>query len=73
MNLQDSRKVVDSLLEALPNMFASNSVNASCTGPAVLAAKKVIQHIGGKLLLFQSSLPTVGEGALKVRVSVTVL
>lgn len=27
----------------------------------------MIQHIGGKLLLFQSCLPTVGEGALKMR------
>jgi protein transport protein SEC24 len=67
VNLQDSRKVVDALLEALPNMFAQNAVNVSCTGPAVLAGKKIIQHIGGKLCLFQSSLPTIGEGSLKVR------
>jgi protein transport protein SEC24 len=36
-------------------------------GPALLAAKRVIQHVGGKLLLFQSTLPTIGEGALKMR------
>jgi hypothetical protein len=37
------------------------------SGPALLAAKRVIQHVGGKLLLFQSTLPTIGEGALKMR------
>ncbi len=36
-------------------------------GPALNAAKRVIQHMGGKLILFQSSLPTIGEGALKMR------
>ena len=39
----------------------------SITGPALNAAKRVIQHMGGKLVLFQSSLPTIGEGALKMR------
>lgn len=28
---------------------------------------RVIQHVGGKLCLFQSSLPTIGEGTLKPR------
>ena len=37
------------------------------TGPAINAAKRVIQHLGGKLCLFQSTLPTIGEGALKMR------
>jgi hypothetical protein len=37
------------------------------SGPALNAAKRVIQHLGGKLCLFQASLPTIGEGALKMR------
>ena len=28
---------------------------------------RVIQHVGGKLCLFQSSLPTIGEATLKPR------
>jgi protein transport protein SEC24 len=67
VNLQESRSVVDSFLEALPTMFKSNTMSQSCTGPALMAAKRVIQHVGGKLLLFQSTLPSLGEGALKMR------
>jgi hypothetical protein len=49
----------------LSRLFPSHS--HSHTGPALNAAKRVIQHVGGKLCLFQSSLPTIGEGALKMR------
>jgi protein transport protein SEC24 len=68
VNLHESRAVVDALLDSLPVMFKSgSSSSATCTGPALMAAKRVIQHIGGKLLLFQSSLPSIGEGSLKMR------
>ena len=69
VNLQESRAAIDALLDALPSMFAQGKqpVVNTCTGPALNAAKRVIQHIGGKLLLFQSSLPTIGEGTLKPR------
>lgn len=39
----------------------------SCTGAALMAAKRVVQHIGGKMLLFQTALPSLGEGILKPR------
>ena len=60
---------IDALLDALPSMFSQTKqpVVDTCTGPALNAAKRIIQHIGGKLLLFQSSLPTIGEGTLKPR------
>ena len=48
-------------------MFASASSSAACTGPALLAALKVIQHIGGKLVLVQTCLPSLGVGSLKAR------
>ena len=62
VNLCDSKKVVLALLESLPTMFKTSSGGnaGSCTGPALLAAKRVIQHLGGKLCLFQSSLPSLG-------------
>lgn len=59
---------MEALLDSLPSMFKSGEASSNtCTGPALMAAKRVIQHLGGKLLLFQSSLPTIGEGALKLR------
>jgi len=67
VNLQDSRKVVDSLLDGLPSMFANNQAILNCTGPAILAAFRIIQEVGGKMLLFQTSLPTMGLGTLKSR------
>jgi len=78
VNLCDSKTVVMALLESLPNMFRSNSNGSqnngggdagagTCTGPALMAAKRVMQNLGGKLSLFQSSLPSIGEGALKMR------
>jgi protein transport protein SEC24 len=67
VNLQESRAVVNSLLDSLPTTFARSTAVNTCTGPALLAARRVIQHVGGKLLLFQSSLPSMGEGTLKPR------
>jgi len=67
VNLSDSRSLVESLLDSLPTMFKSNQATQTCTGPALMAAKRVIQHLGGKVCLFQSSLPSIGEGALKMR------
>jgi protein transport protein SEC24 len=67
VDLGESRAVVETLLDSLPSMFVNSTAVQTCTGPALSAAKRVIQHIGGKLCLFQSSLPTLGEGALKNR------
>jgi len=67
VNLQESRAVVESLLDSIPTMFRNSTVVNTCTGPAINAAKAVISHIGGKMLLFQSSLPSIGEGSLKPR------
>lgn len=67
VDLGESRAVVDALLDSIPAMFANSTAVQTCTGPALSAAKRVIQHVGGKLCLFQSSLPTLGEGALKPR------
>jgi protein transport protein SEC24 len=67
VNLHDSRTVVDALLDSLPGMFRNNTAVNTCTGPALTSAKNVMGHIGGKLCLFQSSLPTIGEGSLKPR------
>ncbi|KAG2501034.1 hypothetical protein HYH03_000853 [Edaphochlamys debaryana] len=67
VNLRESRGAVDALLAALPGNFAGQAVVESAMGPALQAAFMVASHIGGKLLLFQSSVPFLGVGKVKNR------
>ncbi|GFH07061.1 COP-II coat subunit [Haematococcus lacustris] len=67
VNAADSRGVLDALLTSLPATFASNSVVDSAMGPALQAAFHVMQHVGGKLLLFQAAVPSLGIGKVKNR------
>ncbi|XP_037475163.1 protein transport protein Sec24-like At3g07100 [Triticum dicoccoides] len=67
VNLVDSRRVVESFLDNLPNMFQDNVNVESALGPALKAAFMVMGQIGGKLLVFQSTLPSLGIGRLRLR------
>uniref|UniRef100_A0A0E0AZB8 Protein transport protein Sec24-like n=1 Tax=Oryza glumipatula TaxID=40148 RepID=A0A0E0AZB8_9ORYZ len=67
VNLVDSRHVVESFLDSLPNMFQDNVNVESALGPALKAAFMVMSQIGGKLLVFQSTLPSLGVGRLRLR------
>ncbi|CAM9765541.1 unnamed protein product, partial [Heterosigma akashiwo] len=67
VNLQESRAVVEALLESLPTMYAQNPAAESCLGPALMGAYRAMGHVGGKLVLLCSSLPSAGEGRLKHR------
>jgi len=67
VNLQESHGVVTALLEQLPSMFAQTQIVEACLGSALEAAFQVMHHIGGKMCLFQSTLPTIGLGRLKNR------
>jgi len=49
------------------NRNSSSSQNGPALGSALTAAYRVMGHIGGKLCVFISSLPTCGEAALKPR------
>ena len=48
-------------------MFAQTQIVEACLGSALEAAFQVMHHIGGKMCLFQSTLPTIGLGRLKNR------
>mmetsp|Transcript_110690 Transcript_110690/g.313064 ORF Transcript_110690/g.313064 Transcript_110690/m.313064 type:complete len:759 (-) Transcript_110690:51-2327(-) len=61
----ESEQVVLGLLDTLPSMFADTRISESCLGSAVKGAFMAMKHIGGKLLLFGSCIPSVGELALK--------
>ena len=67
VNLAESRAMVDSLLDSLPEMHAENSVIETAFGPAIQAAFTVMSHIGGKMCVFQTKLPTIGAGKLDFR------
>ncbi|KAL7555846.1 hypothetical protein ACA910_017349 [Epithemia clementina (nom. ined.)] len=68
VNLHESRDIVDSFLDNLPEMFAKRPVEGqSCLGPALKAAFTVVKAIGGKMCVFQSTPPNLGDGALKPR------
>eukprot|EP00250_Pteridium_aquilinum_P016949 c23383_g1_i2 orf=480-4016(-) len=67
VNLSESRAVVEALLNSLPSVFKDNLNVESAVGPALRAVFKIMSQLGGKLLLFQSTLPSLGVGRLKLR------
>ncbi|KAL1211925.1 Protein transport protein SEC24 A [Cardamine amara subsp. amara] len=67
VNLSESRNVVEAFLDSLPLMFQDNVNVESAFGPALKAAFMVMNQLGGKLLIFQNSLPSLGAGRLKLR------
>lgn len=67
VNLSDSRSVVEAFLDSLPSMFQDNVNVESAFGPALKAAFMVMSQLGGKLLVFQSTLPSFGVGRLRLR------
>ena len=73
VNLQESREVIDAFLENLPTMFTKTTCQSSCLGPALKAAFTVTKHIGGKMCVFQSILPTLGDGTLVPRENIQIM
>ncbi|XP_027175353.1 protein transport protein Sec24-like At3g07100 [Coffea eugenioides] len=67
VNLSESRTVVDAFLDSLPSMFQENMNVESAFGPALKAAFMVMSQLGGKLLIFQNTLPSLGAGRLRLR------
>ncbi|KAJ3231258.1 COPII coat Sec23p-Sfb3p heterodimer component [Chytriomyces hyalinus] len=63
----ESRTVIENLLNSLPALFEGNRVAESILGAAAQAAMLAMKDLGGKLFLFQTTLPTHGPGALKNR------
>ncbi|CAO2825832.1 unnamed protein product [Amaranthus hypochondriacus] len=67
VNLSESRNVVESFLDSLPSMFQDTMNVESAFGPALKAALLVMSQLGGKLLIFQNTLPSIGVGRLRLR------
>ncbi|CAM6106579.1 unnamed protein product [Calypogeia fissa] len=67
--LSEVREQVEQLLESIPSMFQNNRIPEAAFGAAVKGAFLAMKSTGGKLLVFQSVLPSVGVGALTPRQS----
>ncbi|XP_074291455.1 protein transport protein SEC24 C-like isoform X2 [Silene latifolia] len=67
VQLSECRQHLELLLENIPTMFQSNMTADSAFGAAVKASFLAMKSTGGKLLVFQSVLPSVGIGALSAR------
>lgn len=67
VNLSDSREIIESLLDTLPSIHQSARTGETALGSAIRVAFKLMSPIGGKMLVFQSSLPSTGQGALRNR------
>ncbi|KAI1794435.1 protein transporter SEC24 [Ganoderma leucocontextum] len=67
VNLTESRPAIEALLGRLNEMFQENHIIGSALGPALQAAFKMMSHIGGKIVVLSSSLPSHGAGAVKNR------
>ncbi|ORZ11124.1 Sec23/Sec24 trunk domain-domain-containing protein [Absidia repens] len=65
VNLTESRPLVDDLLTRMKTMYSQSVSPANCLGSALQAARKLLAPTGGKIVCFQVTLPTVGDGALK--------
>ncbi|GAA0144774.1 vesicle coat protein [Lithospermum erythrorhizon] len=67
VQLSEGRGNLELLLDSIPSMFKNNRTADSAFGAAVKAAFLAMKSTGGKLLVFQSVLPSVGVGALSAR------
>eukprot|EP00252_Welwitschia_mirabilis_P020316 TRINITY_DN4950_c0_g1_i1.p1 TRINITY_DN4950_c0_g1~~TRINITY_DN4950_c0_g1_i1.p1 ORF type:complete len:1152 (-),score=243.05 TRINITY_DN4950_c0_g1_i1:556-4011(-) len=65
--LSECRQILEQLLDNIPTMFKENKIPESAFGAAVKGAFLALKSTGGKLLVFQSVLSSVGIGALSAR------
>lgn len=62
-----SRTVIEGLLNQLPTLYNNTLVPNAAFGASIQAALVAMKTTGGKVSVFQSSLPAIGPGVLKNR------
>lgn len=67
VNLQSRKEVIRDLLQQLPTRYSTSYESGSCLGAALQAAHKMMAGTGGRVTVFQATLPTIGPGALTAR------
>jgi protein transport protein SEC24 len=69
VNLDEQRGQVEAVLDIITDEFSASAEKDSAFGPAVRAALSVLgQAQGGKMMMFQSTRPSIGPGKLNRRV-----
>ncbi|XP_038061133.1 protein transport protein Sec24A-like isoform X2 [Patiria miniata] len=67
VNVHENKELIQELLNQIPSMFSGNKNTQTALGPALQAALKLMSPTGGRVTVFQSGLPSLGQGALKSR------
>lgn len=67
VNIKENKDMILQLLESLPTSFDKELDTKCATGAAMLAAKKLVSSIGGRITVFLSCMPNVGPGKLTLR------
>lgn len=61
------KSIFERTLKTISMLFNSTQNANNALGPALSAAIKLVGPIGGKVIVFQASLPSLGEGKLTMR------
>ncbi|KAI7872890.1 hypothetical protein BDF14DRAFT_1877347 [Spinellus fusiger] len=64
VNLLEHKKEIQEVLKRVKTMHNHTHASTNCLGAALQAARKLLMPTGGKMMVFQASLPSVGEGAV---------
>nr|NVI77993.1 Sec24AB ortholog [Cucujiformia] len=67
VNLKDRIDLINDLLKQLSTRYSNSYDNNSALGAALQAAHRLMSPTGGRVTVFQASLPNLGQGALTSR------
>lgn len=67
VRLADCRKGVDTILSNLQTMYQSTNQSSNALGSGLVAAHKLLQNMGGKIICISAAMPNVGVAKLDHR------
>ncbi|KIH54235.1 Sec23/Sec24 beta-sandwich domain protein [Ancylostoma duodenale] len=67
VSLKKNIDAIRSFVEKLPVLFEKASSSSNCLGSALKIVHELIAEIGGRITVFQATLPNIGPGCLKPR------